>query len=1171
MTEKPKQNYAITLDKNAYACYNYFTPKREAVFTMTIKIILKNRLIKAAFGLFLVLSGMIPGLIGGFNTTPVFAEPVEQEVVEEVEEEDVEPAVQEVTEQRAVAASDNGTSCKDSMGSIGWLVCPVTGTLAKAIDFMYGVIRDILVVNPVEIKDGQPVYEIWKYFRSITNIVFIIFLLVVVYSQITGFGISNYGIKKALPKLIVMAIMVNLSFIVCSLLVDVSNIVGEGLRSVFENVETASLATMNWDRAAMGLKMSDMFEALAGGLVVGGVALAFNPGSIFMLVPVVLGAIVAVASGLITIALRQAVVVLLIVIAPLAMVANVLPNTESLFTKWKNLLTRMLVFYPMFSLLFGASHLAGFAIIASAKDGFGLIIGMAVQIFPLFFCWKLMEMSGTMLGTINSKLRGLASKPISATQGWAESHRNFKRAEQLAQKNPYLPTTRLMQYMSDRRIAREAETKEMSELVTNRGLAYNASRNYKNGLPTREGEEAYERVGRNLRYKHAIERDKNNMNKGLGQLEAVKAKASAQQKARLAALDNEAMNASDSLKMEMARGERIEYKNARGYYNRMEAAINAHMDDVNKAQFDKDGRRKYKLHFKENSEEYHNAINRYSVAKEIMEGEVVDVQYAGAASAVNYDTQAKVISAKFNKYFDMLPPSADLTYRMKEFSLLGQRTNGSIKSIENIDTIVAGLRVINQRGDTDIVKNIIDDLTDEQYGGLEVGTHASQALANFLMFEVKDGDPFLRRFGKYINLETANVYNENKRQKMTISYDEYVKGYHTEPDGTIMYAKKDMKKLAEGTSLDNIERTALSNLDDSLKKAYGYDPSSNDPWDEESVKAYLAKREAIQTAFEPAFLSASMKWMSGSEQIASAVRFWTGYDLKQQKNEDGTMKVDKNGDPVYDLTPVWNSKEFAGHEDKVRDYYRRKTMDYFKDQTTGQILNMRTDYRDATMEHLLEQYLSESTPDESSDERKRKYEEERAKIQSRYGDFEPEKAKKKRDDDLKRVKMELAGKQVRKILGRTGKLEQIYNTRDSGTAINAKDWLRRWVGLDDEEELYKEIQIYKQERNRTGGQSRNGGDSVGGGSPVYDAQTRSNFKNDLDRLWQDNHNANADEFYNLAAEKIDEWFGKNTTSVIKKEFEEYYDRHKGDIGLRPRDIKSLLDDLLNDPNKYPGA
>ena len=451
--------------------------KREAVFTMTIEKFPKNRLIKAVFGLFLAFFGMISGMAVDMNTTPVFAEPVEQEVVEEVveenvvTEENVEPATDEATAQtETVTAAEGGASCKDSMGSIGWWVCPVTGTLAKAIDFMYGAIRDILVINPVEIKDGQPVYEIWKYFRSITNIVFIIFLLVVVYSQITGFGISNYGVKKALPKLIVMAIMVNLSFIICSLLVDVSNIVGDSLRGVFENVETASIATMNWDSSAMGIKMSNMYEALAGGLVIGGVALAFNPGSIFMLVPVILGAIVAVASGLITIALRQAVVVLLIVIAPLAMVANVLPNTESLFTKWKNLLTRMLVFYPMFSLLFGAAHLAGFVIIASAKDGLGLIIGIAVQIFPLFFCWKLMEMSGTMLGTINSKLRGLAAKPIAASQGWAESHRALTNAKSLQYGTS--PASHLKRYLDNQKARRENKIKSLTIMRQNDASTY---------------------------------------------------------------------------------------------------------------------------------------------------------------------------------------------------------------------------------------------------------------------------------------------------------------------------------------------------------------------------------------------------------------------------------------------------------------------------------------------------------------------------------------------------------------------------------------------------------------------------------------------------------------------------------------------------------------------------
>ena len=50
------------------------------------------------------------------------------------------------------------------------------------------------VKDPAFIK----IYEIWKYCLSITNIVFVIFLLVVIYSQLTGMGISNYGIKKTI-------------------------------------------------------------------------------------------------------------------------------------------------------------------------------------------------------------------------------------------------------------------------------------------------------------------------------------------------------------------------------------------------------------------------------------------------------------------------------------------------------------------------------------------------------------------------------------------------------------------------------------------------------------------------------------------------------------------------------------------------------------------------------------------------------------------------------------------------------------------------------------------------------------------------------------------------------------------------------------------------------------
>ena len=456
----------------------------------------------AGFAGFLVLIGMITGV--GFTALNVYAvdgdeadntsltENTETNVESNTDEADRESNVSEESTttsnedektnddnaSTSVAAksddnkSTSGDSCKDSLGALGWIVCPATGKIAEAVDSLYHLIEDFLVIDPIPTEDGTPVYEIWKYFRGFTNIVFIIFLLVVIYSQITGYGISNYGVKKALPKLIVMAIMVNLSFMICLLAVDVSNIIGASLRGIFENIETSALATSTVGSEGLSVSYGSMFSAFAGGsaLAIAGTAIAFEMGSIWMLIPVLLGAIVAVASGLITIALRQAVVILLVMISPLAMVANILPNTEQWFKKWKNLFTRMLVFYPMFSLLFGASSLAGFAIILSAKSGWGVMLGMAVQIFPLFFSWSLMKMSGTVLGDINTRLRSLSAKPLATNRAWADSHRVNTRANTIA--NRATPSARLMQFLDKRRVLREEDTKNATGATAARATEY---------------------------------------------------------------------------------------------------------------------------------------------------------------------------------------------------------------------------------------------------------------------------------------------------------------------------------------------------------------------------------------------------------------------------------------------------------------------------------------------------------------------------------------------------------------------------------------------------------------------------------------------------------------------------------------------------------------------------
>lgn len=1057
----------------------------------------------------------------------------------------------------------NGDSCKDSLGALGWLVCPATGAIAKGVDALYGLIEDFLTIDPIPAEDGSPVYEIWKYCRGLTNIIFIIFLLVVIYSQITGFGISNYGIKKSLPKLIVAAILVNLSFLICLLAIDVSNIVGHSLRGLFESISQSAVTNGS---TGMTASVSDVYGSLAGGtaLAVGGTAIAFEVGAIWMLIPIALGAIVAVASGLITIALRQAVVILLLMVSPLAIVANILPNTEKWFKKWKELLLKMLMFYPAFSLLFGAANLAGFAIIMSAKSGFGVLLGIAVQIFPLFFSWSLMKMSGTFLGDINSRIRGMAAKPLAANRGWADSHRLNTQKRRLAAERPKSPSIRLMQVVADRRIGREEDINQNVAHARQRALAARASKNWTGkgamGAPTKRGESEYARIARGLEYQRIIERDNNTMNRGLGDY----AKAGTAQKARLDRLDNRMVMASDLLKVEQARGEKIEYENALGFHKRMEAAINAHTDSeygFDTINGEKRAKEKYKFHINPDVLRQSSDMAKYNAMHQIMEGNESDIHYAAAIAAQGYDTQRKMYESKMQKYFELAPPTQDVVNRLSEITKAPKAAN-------NIDAIVAGMRILNQRGDTDLVKKQLDNVLDKDLGGgIQLGTHASQALASFLMFEVKDNDPTLRRFGKYINLETARSYNSNDRKEEYVTYDEYIRGSHVEPDGSIMYAKKDAKKLLEGTSLDNIERTALSNLDDSLKKAFGYD--SNNKTKEWDVSGYLKRREEIQTAFEPAFLSSSLKWLSGSEQINSGVKFWTGYELKQKKDDDGNVIIGADGNPEYDLSPVWKEEEFIGHEDEVERYYRRKTNDYFKDQTTGQILNMRTDYREATMEHLLATYLDDDSDGEDPMLKKQEYNNAYAEIQARYANEPLAKAKKKREKDIKELKMELAGRQLRKILGESGKLKQIYRTRSSGTAINAKDWLRKWVNLDNEDLLRQEMNYYDEKRRAKIRQNAEAdfADDAETMERIYDADTREIFLNDLQTLKDEMSDKTPKEFFDETKKQLVQWFGKET--VMVKKYDSYY--HNDDPNADSIELYKYLRELLSDPDNYPDA
>ncbi len=329
-------------------------------------------------------------------------------------------------------ASEDAGSCSDSsLTGIGWYICPIANFIATGMDKIYGIIADFLVVRTVTTDTNAPLFQMWAVVRDIANICFVIALLIIVYSQITSIGISNYGLKKTLPRLIIAAILVNISYWICTVGVDISNILGYSIHNMFMGLVEKFSTGAGYNNSMPS--WSDVtYVALGGaGVVIGGLAL-LNAGvtaAPFLLLPFLVGGLLAVLVALIVLAARQALITVLIIIAPLAFVAYVLPNTEKWFTKWRETLTTMLLLFPIFSAVFSGAQLAGVAIIQSSGGNiFTVILGLGTQVAPIVITPLLIKFSGGLIGKIagivNNPSKGLVDRTRNWAQGAAQERKN---------------------------------------------------------------------------------------------------------------------------------------------------------------------------------------------------------------------------------------------------------------------------------------------------------------------------------------------------------------------------------------------------------------------------------------------------------------------------------------------------------------------------------------------------------------------------------------------------------------------------------------------------------------------------------------------------------------------------------------------------------------------------
>lgn len=309
--------------------------------------------------------------------------------------------------------------CYAESKSLGWVICPIIFGLREMTEHFYEGVEPLIMTNDSIVSqlgdNSSGLYGAWAIFRGFANILFVIFFMFIIFSQLTGFGIDNYGIKRMLPKLIITAVLVNLSFWICAAAVDISNIAGKSIKTLLESVGNGIFSDFGGSSAtAVGYMGSRLVGVIAGTVTVGIIgAVAFALEGWALIIPILLFFLttaIAIFFALIVLGMRQALVVILIVVAPIALACMVLPNTESIYKKWFSAAKGILMVYPIAGAIIGAGYLTG-SILMSADDGFIMtIVSGILMVGPYFLIPSLTRKALDAVGNVGSRIGNFGSR-----------------------------------------------------------------------------------------------------------------------------------------------------------------------------------------------------------------------------------------------------------------------------------------------------------------------------------------------------------------------------------------------------------------------------------------------------------------------------------------------------------------------------------------------------------------------------------------------------------------------------------------------------------------------------------------------------------------------------------------------------------------------------------------
>lgn len=295
--------------------------------------------------------------------------------------------------------------------------------LVVLIDILLGIVSYNDFTNSRAVEIG------WVVVRDLCNMFFIVVLLIIAFGTI--FRIENYKYNRLLPKLILMAVLINFSKLIAGFLIDLGQVVMMTFVNAF-----ADAAATNFTSA---FKLRQMLGFLDGAGVGDGPSNWSLLGAPFLAIILLIVAIMVMLAMVLVFLVRIIMLWILIVLSPLAFLLEVLPGGSKYSQQWWQKFGQWVSTGPILafflwlslavlsvrdielgvtdtSLVEGASGggvvSAGLSAVSTSKNMVGFMFSISMMLISLSVAGSLGGIAGNAAGKMSAKVRNMGSAPF---------------------------------------------------------------------------------------------------------------------------------------------------------------------------------------------------------------------------------------------------------------------------------------------------------------------------------------------------------------------------------------------------------------------------------------------------------------------------------------------------------------------------------------------------------------------------------------------------------------------------------------------------------------------------------------------------------------------------------------------------------------------------------------